>query len=908
MILAAPPYADGNPTIAGVLRDGQTLTAVSAWSGTAPISLTYQWQRCDAVATSCVDLAGATASTYRLASAEVGSRMRIRIGALNAGGGGSAMSDLAGAGDPAGIVAPDSPHATGAAVLSGTAIEAATLTSSDGIFTGTPPMTRSIRWQRCDGAGTGCTDIAGATGSDRVLTAADRGATLRAVVTTANGQGSDSIASAPSAVVVMAPPRNLVAPSVAPDTGLRDGATLTSTDGGWAGSAPMSLAYRWERCRTACVAVPAAAGPTYMLTTTDVGFALRLVVTATNGAGSTSQASPLTGVVGTNPPVSIVPPTVAGTARDGDVLTAVDGAWIGPIVFETTYEWWRCDTLGANCTIISGATSRNVILGAADLGLSLRARVVRTSAGGTTGAFSAPTLPVVAAAPVNLSAPKITGAAAVGKTLTADRGGWTGTPALDFGYQWQRCAADGSSCDDVEDSVGPTYRATAQDDGASMRVVVTALNAVGSASATSASTPEVQTDPPATLSPPRIEASGPVAVGVTLTAQPGTWGGALPISFEYQWARCDAVLTGCIAVSGATGSTYLLAKADVGRRIVVTVTATNVVASTTAVGDGTTTVLPEPPSSVALPAVTAGAGVRDGARLVASTGTWKGATGTTYTLIAADVGYRMRVRVAAANTTAEITTESAATTAVVPAPPAPVAAPAKVVPPAPPAFTAAPTIVALADKVAGKPTGTAAAPAAGKQPGAATADTTKKAATRKKAATKKASKTKATTKKPSKTKTTTKASKTKAAAKKGKKATSSPRKPSRRSSTKPIAELQRLQITPAGSLLVVLRCPRASPRACGAAGTVVAGTSQGEVIPDTSLSFTVRAATVPKRKTVVRTFKLTTAQREELRTLSDVSFRVRLSAPGTPNRVDEVFVRARVPAELLKQAEATEPE
>jgi hypothetical protein len=112
-----------------------------------------------------------------------------------------------------------------------------------------------------------------------------------------------------------------------------------------------------------------------------------------------------------------------------------------------------------------------------------------------------------------------------------------------------------------------------------------------------------------------------------------------------------------------------------------------------------------------------------------------------------------------------------------------------------------------------------------------------------------------------------------------------------------------LQITPAGSLLVVLRCPRASPRACGASGTVVAGTSLGEVIPDTSLSFTVRAATVPKRKTRVRTFKLTTAQREELATLSDVSFRVRLSAPGTPNRVDEVFVHARVPAALLKQAD-----
>jgi len=391
VILAAPPHADSNPTIAGILRDGQLLNAVSPWSGTAPISLTYQWQRCDAVAITCLDLGGATASTYRLMSPEVGSRIRVRVGALNAGGGGTATSDLAGAGDPAGVVAPAAPHATGAPMLSGTAIEGGTLTSSDGIFAGTLPLTRSIRWQRCDGAGTSCTDIAGATGSTRMLAVADRGSTLRAVVTAANGSGSDSIASAPSPVVAMAPPQNLVAPAVSPDTGLRDGATLVSTDGGWAGSEPMSLTYSWQRCKaaTSCVAVAGAGSSTYMLTTADVGFALRLVVSAHNGAGTTSQASAQTGSVGTNPPVNVVPPTVAGTARDGEVLTAVDGAWVGPIIFAT--EWWRCDALGANCTIVPGATAQRLVLGVTDVGLSLRARIVRTSVGGTTAVFSPPT-------------------------------------------------------------------------------------------------------------------------------------------------------------------------------------------------------------------------------------------------------------------------------------------------------------------------------------------------------------------------------------------------------------------------------------------------------------------------------------------------------------------------------------
>ena len=529
VILAAPPVAAASPAIGGTQRDGQTLTASSSWSGTAPIALSHQWQRCDATAPACADVAGATAATYVLTSPDVGSRMRVRVGALNAGGGGTATSDLA----AAAVVAPDAPHATVAPAISGTAMEGSTLTASDGTFTGTLPLTRSHRWRRCDAAGANCADIAGATAPSHVLTAADRGATLRAVVTAVNGSGSDSATSAASAVVALAPPRNLVLPSVAPDTGLRDGATLTSTDGGWTGSLPIATAQRWQRCTsaTACVDISGAAGPAYMLTTSDVGFALRIVVSASNGAGTTAQASALTGVVGTNPPVVVVAPAITGTARDGDVLTAVDGVWTGPVDVTTAYEWWRCDPAGANCSQVAGATARSHVLTPADIGLSLRVRIVRTSSGGTTGAFSAPTAPVVAAAPVNVALPQISGGAAVGRTLTAAPGTWTGSPTVDFEYQWRRCAPDGSACADIPGAIAATYVATGDDDDASLRVVVRAANAVGSAFATSAATAEVQTDPPAMLVAPAITApAGPVAVGTTLTAQPGTWGGAQPIA------------------------------------------------------------------------------------------------------------------------------------------------------------------------------------------------------------------------------------------------------------------------------------------------------------------------------------------------------------------------------------------
>ena len=55
--------------------------------------------------------------------------------------------------------------------------------------------------------------------------------------------------------------------------------------------------------------------------------------------------------------------------------------------------------------------------------------------------------------------------------------------------------------------------------------------------------------------------SGVAQVGQTLTASTGSWSGTSPISYAYQWQRCSP---GCVAVAGATESTYVVAAADLG--------------------------------------------------------------------------------------------------------------------------------------------------------------------------------------------------------------------------------------------------------------------------------------------------------------------------------------------------------
>ncbi|MGN6754020.1 MAG: hypothetical protein ACTHJJ_15865, partial [Intrasporangium sp.] len=325
------------------------------------------------------------------------------------------------------------------------------------------------------------------------------------------------------------------------------GVPLTAVSGAWA-PGPISFAYQWFRSG---VAIAGATGSTYVPTATDYGKPLAVRVTGsktgyTTAASTSANTTPV--AAGTLSPAPI--PTISGTVKAGYRLTAVPGTW-GPAPVSLSYQWLRSGAA------ISGATTSTYLLTQADAGRQISVRVTGAKTAYATLAKTSALTAVVGGGVLTATpVPTISGTVKVGYRLTAVPGTWSPGPVT-FSYQWYRSGVA------ISGATGSTYLLGASDLGKRMTVRVTGSRAgFTSVAKTSAATASVVAG---TLTAPTPKISGTARVGYRLTASPGTWGPS-PVTLRYQWLRNGA------AISGATGSTYVVTKADRGKRLSVRVT------------------------------------------------------------------------------------------------------------------------------------------------------------------------------------------------------------------------------------------------------------------------------------------------------------------------------------------------
>ena len=682
--------AEGEPRIDGIPELGQTLsadtTAVADADGLDNAVFQYQWLADDA------DIASATGANYTLVSGDVGRAIRVMVTFTDDGGNEETLTSA-----PAVV--------TAGLQLQSAAVDGAILTlifnevMDTGVTLRTTAFAMNVNWSSRS-------LIAVGVGESNVLlflsSAVEAGDTVTVDYTAPDGSGfirdirgrkaasfsgqavTNAMASAPLTASAHDVPsshngqdaftfelRFSEAPK--PDfsyTTVRDHAfTVTGGSVTYVRRLEPGKNVRWEITVTPSSGADVAIDLT---ATTDceadgaictedgrmLSGGLLLVVLGPNAPATGTSNTPASGL-----------PTITGTARVGETFTAdttgiSDDDGLDNAAFQ--YQWLADDA------DIASATGANYTLVSGDVGKAIKVRVSFTDdAGNAEELTSAVTGAVAAAAPPPntpaAGAPTITGTARVGEILTAGATGISDDDGLDnavFQYQWLADDAD------IASATGANYTLVSGDVGKAIKVRVSFTDDAGNAEElTSAVTGAVAAAAP----PPNTPASGlptitgTARVGETFTAD--TTGisdddGLDNAAFQYQWLADDA------EIDGTTGANYTLVSGDVGKAIKVRVSFTddagNAEELTSAV-TGAVAAAPPPPNTPAAGAptitgtarvgetLTAGAtGISDGDGLdnaafayqwLADDAEIDGTTASTYTLVAADEGKAIKVRV-----------------------------------------------------------------------------------------------------------------------------------------------------------------------------------------------------------------------------------------------------------------------
>ena len=617
-----------NPTITGTAAVGQTLSAsTGTWSPVPTFG--YQWTRNGA------NISGATASTYQLTPADLGTTVSVAVTGTKTG-------YLSATRTATGVVVGTGAFTTAPTpTISGTPAAGQVLTAVPGTWS--PTATLSYQWLRNGSA------IGGATASTYTVTQSDAVQNL-SVTVTGSASGFATTPKTSASVAVAATP--FTTASGALITGTTEiGNTIGVTVGPW--SPAPTFTYQWLRNGDP---ISGATSSNYTLVDADGGQYISVRVTGSaTGYETTTRLSGA--VVPTGHFFTAKPaPSITGTAKVGQTLTAVTPAWTP--VSDFGHEWLR------DGDPIEDANSDTYTLAPADLGHAISVRVTGHLDGYERERATSDTVSVTAGTFATVPTPTISGSAYAGATLTANVGTWV-PAASGLAYQWYRNGAA------ISGATRSTYKLTSSDSAKKITVKVTG-SAAGyvSASKTSASL----TLSKFFTSTGTAAISGTVKVGSTVKASVGTWS-PTPTSYSYQWYS-DGV-----AISGATKSSYTISSSAVGKKLTVKVTgkrsgyaSTPKTSSAKTVANGTFATAPTPKVTGTL---------KVGSTIAVSRGTWSptpssyayqwyrsgsaisGATASTYKLTSSDKGKQMSVKVTAKKTGYTSTSKTSAKTTAV---------------------------------------------------------------------------------------------------------------------------------------------------------------------------------------------------------------------------------------------------
>ena len=529
-LLVLPPVntpATGPPSISGTAQVGQTLTAdtsvIADADGLDNVAYSYQWIRNDG--TSDTDILDATDSTHTLAAADEGQTIKVRVSftddADNEETLTSAATDEVAAGAP--TDPPGRPRN-----LTGTANPDGTVTLSwdapnDDSVTGYQILRRrpgegeQTLLVHVNDTGSTATEY---TDND-VAPDVRHAYRVKAINALGLSRQSNFVGVTPTQ-----PAQNSPATGTPTISGTAQvGETLTADTSGIAdtdGLTNVSYSYQWVVSDGgADLDITGATDSTYTLVAVDQGLTIKVKVSFTDDAGNGETLTSATTAAVEAAPTSNNPatgaPTIRGTARVGETLTAdisgiADDDGLNNVSY--SYQWVR-----NGGTDIQNATGSSYALVDADEGRTIKVEVNFTDDAGNEESLTSAVTAAVAARPNTpaTGVPTINGTAQVGETLAADTSGIADADGLTnvaYSYQW---LADDVAIQGATDS---SYTLGSSDAGKAMKVQVSFTDDAGNAeSLTSVATNEVTnagpTEPPG--APENLTAVENADGSVTLT-------------------------------------------------------------------------------------------------------------------------------------------------------------------------------------------------------------------------------------------------------------------------------------------------------------------------------------------------------------------------------------------------------
>ena len=587
----------------------------------------------------------------------------------------------------------DNSPATGAPTITGTAQVGETLTADTSDIAdanGLSNVQHEYQWLADDA------EIAGATSLTYTLTDSEESKAIKVEVSFTDDAGNgEALTSAATDAVAAAPTPNTPAIGVPTISGTAQvGETLTANTSGISdedGLDDVSFTYQWTGDGED---IAGATGATYTLADDDEGKVITVRVSFTDDAGNvetlTSAATDAVASAPTPNTPATGAPTITGAVQVGETLTAdtsdiADDDGLNNVQYK--YQWLADDS------DISGATNATYTLATADEGKAIKVQVSFTDDEGNEGTLTSTATDAVSAAPAANSpatgVPTISGTAQVGETLMANTTGVAdadGLSNVQYEYQWLADDAD------IAGATGLTYTLTDSEESKAITVRVSFTDDEGnSETLTSTATGAVDARPnsPATGAP---TITGTAQVGQTLTADTSGIAdadGLSNVQYDYQWLADDT------DIAGATGLTYTLTDSEESKAITVQVSFTDDADNQETLTSGATDTVEAAPTTNSpatgaptitgtaqvgetLTANTSGVADADGLSNVQYEYQWladdaevAGATGSTYTLVADDMGKAISVSVSFTDDADnEETLTSAATDAVAAAEPA----------------------------------------------------------------------------------------------------------------------------------------------------------------------------------------------------------------------------------------------